>query len=113
MRERLDIQELRASLAGRTERQAASAGGLLGGAGGDSFSGQREATGDLRFTFNDVPSGWLECDGTTLLQSEYRNLFRVLGTRFNLASTPQDSFRLPGTSDIVPLSVLGRWIIRW
>jgi microcystin-dependent protein len=39
--------------------------------------------------------GWLVCDGRSLLRSEYRNLFAVLGTDFGPGDVPGSTFNLP------------------
>ena len=39
--------------------------------------------GSLRFTGNSVvPTGWLKCDGTSYLRSDYDDLFLAIGTTF-------------------------------
>ena len=40
-----------------------------------------------------VPDGWLMCDGTSLLKTEFSELFDVIGTRFG--STDDSHFNIP------------------
>jgi len=40
-------------------------------------------------------SGWLQCDGTAYLQSDYPELFAAVGTRYNVGSVPSDKFCVP------------------
>lgn len=42
-----------------------------------------------------IPSGYLECDGNTLNQVAYSNLFAVIGTTYNTGGEAPTDFRLP------------------
>lgn len=43
---------------------------------------------------NNIPAGWHVCDGTLLSQSQYSNLYAVIGDSFG-ASPPSGQFYLP------------------
>ena len=47
----------------------------------------------LPYAHQQVPSGWLSCDGSAVLQSQYPGLFALVGTRFGAAAAGY--FRLP------------------
>ena len=48
------------------------------------------------YAMEDAPAGWLVCDGSTLSQSTYANLYSKIGTTFNYVGTPTASqFCLP------------------
>jgi microcystin-dependent protein len=42
-----------------------------------------------------LPSGYLECDGSTVNQGIYANLFAVIGTTYNIGGEGPSDFRLP------------------
>jgi microcystin-dependent protein len=42
-----------------------------------------------------LPSGYLECDGSTVSQGTYANLFAVIGTTYDLVAPPSGQFTLP------------------
>jgi hypothetical protein len=42
-----------------------------------------------------LPSGYLECDGSTVSQGTYANLFAVIGTTYNIGGEGPSDFRLP------------------
>ena len=42
-----------------------------------------------------VPSGWLLCNGSSVLQANYLDLFSVLGSRYNTTATSSLNFNLP------------------
>lgn len=42
-----------------------------------------------------VPSGWLLCDGTTKLRSDYPDLFAAISTTYNTGGEAGTEFRLP------------------
>jgi microcystin-dependent protein len=46
----------------------------------------------ITYTNETLPSGWLKCDGSELLQSAYPDLFAVLGTKYGGNAT---TFKLP------------------
>lgn len=41
------------------------------------------------------PTGYLECNGSTISRSTYSELYQVLGTRYNNGNEPANTFRLP------------------
>lgn len=47
----------------------------------------------VAFAANDVPSGWLICNGALILRATYPNLFDYIGTTYG--STSSANFRLP------------------
>ena len=46
----------------------------------------------ISYTNETLPTGWLKCDGSELLQSGYPDLFAVLGTKYGGSAT---TFKLP------------------
>lgn len=40
-------------------------------------------------------SGWLQCDGTLYLGTDYPDLFAAIGTTYNSGGDPSDHFRVP------------------
>jgi microcystin-dependent protein len=46
---------------------------------------------------------WAVCDGTELSINSFRALYGVIGTAFNVPTTPQDRFRLPDMRGAVPI----------
>jgi microcystin-dependent protein len=44
---------------------------------------------------NENNSYWLLCDGRALKKEDYKQLFKVIGTDFNIDGTDEDSFNLP------------------
>ena len=42
-----------------------------------------------------LPSGYLECDGSTVSQGTYANLFAVIGSTYNIGGEGPSDFRLP------------------
>ena len=42
-----------------------------------------------------LPSGYLECDGSTVGQGTYANLFAVIGTTYDIVPPPSGQFTLP------------------
>lgn len=42
-----------------------------------------------------LPSGYLECDGSTVSQGTYANLFAVIGTTYDIVPPPSGQFTLP------------------
>lgn len=47
----------------------------------------------IAYPHEQAPAGWLSCDGSTVLQSQYPKLCALLGTRFGTAAA--GFFRLP------------------
>lgn len=47
---------------------------------------------------NDLPTGWLFCDGRELLKTDYPELYATIGDNYNLSSTTAGSFCLPDLS---------------
>lgn len=45
-----------------------------------------------------IPDGYLICDGQVVLQSQYADLFQVIGTTFNTGGEPAGWFRIPPAS---------------
>jgi microcystin-dependent protein len=52
-----------------------------------------------------APDGWLLCDGSTVAQADYPDLFAVVGTWFNTGGEAASDFRLPDMRGRVPLGV--------
>lgn len=42
-----------------------------------------------------IPTGWLLCDGSDYVKTEYQNLFSIIGTTYGAATTATTWFRLP------------------
>ena len=42
-----------------------------------------------------LPSGYLECDGSTVSQGTYANLYAVIGTTYDIVAPPAGQFTLP------------------
>lgn len=42
-----------------------------------------------------LPGGWLICDGSTVSETTFANLFAVIGTTYNTGGEPGGDFRLP------------------
>lgn len=65
--------------------------GSSGGGGGSEPVGTVKA-----YAGTTIPDGYLMCDGSQVLKTDYGELFAVLGTAFNLSSdTDSTKFRLP------------------
>ncbi len=54
--------------------------------------------GMVTFWGEDVPDGWLECDGSEVLRVDYPGLFAVIGTTFGAPSS-DTKFKLPDLRD--------------
>lgn len=50
-------------------------------------------------------SGWVLLDGTKYKQLEYNELFRILGTKFNIGGEAADEFRVPDMRGRVPVGM--------
>jgi len=58
--------------------------------------------GEIRlFPFNNLPRGWLRCDGAILSISEYQALYSLLGTNYGGNGTT--TFALPDLRGVVPM----------
>jgi microcystin-dependent protein len=51
---------------------------------------------------NNPPAGWLFCDGDSISQSEYSDLFSVIGTTFGGSG---GNFNLPDLKDRIPIGI--------
>jgi len=49
-----------------------------------------------------IPAGYLKCDGLTVSQATYPNLFAVLGTKYNTGGEAPGTFRLPNMKNRTP-----------
>lgn len=60
----------------------------------------------VSFAGSSAPSGWLLCDGSEVLKSDYPRLYNVVGTTYG---TPVDSnkFTLPNLADRIPVGKSG------
>lgn len=54
--------------------------------------------GMVTYWGNEVPDGWLECDGSEVLRADYPALFAVIGTTFGAPSS-DTKFKLPDLRD--------------
>lgn len=54
--------------------------------------------GMVTYWGDEVPDGWLECDGSEVLRADYPALFAVIGTTFGVPSS-ETKFKLPDLSD--------------
>lgn len=54
--------------------------------------------GMVTYWGNEVPDGWLECDGSVVLRADYPALFAVIGTTFGVP-TDDTKFKLPDLRD--------------
>ncbi len=59
----------------------------------------------IQFAGSTAPSGWLLCDGDTILRSEYPNLYNVINTTYG--STNTTDFILPDLRQRFPLGKKG------
>lgn len=50
-----------------------------------------------------APGGWLLCNGQTVSQTTYANLFAVIGTTYNTGGEAGGDFRLPDLRSRVPI----------
>jgi len=46
-------------------------------------------------TSGKIPPSWLLCDGSVLVEADYRELYSVIGTNYTLSADPSPVFRLP------------------
>lgn len=52
---------------------------------------------------NTIPSGFLLCDGSTVSQTTYADLFAILGTAHNIGGEAAGTFRLPNLKGRAPV----------
>jgi len=52
-----------------------------------------------------APTGWFLCDGSTVSQATFNNLFAVIGTTYNTGGEPGGDFRLPDLRGRVPIGL--------
>jgi len=52
-----------------------------------------------------APVGWFFCDGTTISQTTFANLFAVIGTTYNTGGEPAGDFRLPDMRGRIPMGL--------
>jgi microcystin-dependent protein len=58
--------------------------------------------GEIRcFSFNRVPTGWLQCSGQTLPVNQYQALYSLLGNQFG--GTANSTFNLPNLNGVTPV----------
>ncbi len=55
-----------------------------------------------------APAKFLTCSGQVILQSQYKELFSVIGTTQNTGGEPAGSFRLPAAG--TPLALIIRYL---
>ena len=51
--------------------------------------------------YNNIPSGWMLCDGSAISRTTYKNLFDVIGTQFGVGDG-STTFNIPDFRDIFP-----------
>ena len=49
----------------------------------------------VTYSMDAIPSGWLECDGTTRIRTSFAALFAVIGTTYNTGGEDVADFRIP------------------
>ena len=54
----------------------------------------------VAYTSATIPPGWLECNGGSFLRATYPDLFKVVGTQFNVAGTTPTYFNVPDLRDL-------------
>lgn len=52
-----------------------------------------------------IPKGWLTCDGKAYLRADYPRLYAVIGSRYGVGDPPNSTFRVPDLSGLVPVGV--------
>ena len=72
----------------------AAIGGLATDGDGSALTGVRVIGEVAAFAFTTVPTGWLECDGSTVLRTTYSALFTAIGTTFG-AGNGSTTFKIP------------------
>lgn len=54
------------------------------------------------FVGDNIPNGWLPCDGRMLRRFGYSQLFRVIGTRYGDGDGSNTAFNLPTLESLKP-----------
>lgn len=49
----------------------------------------------ISFAGATIPSGYLDCDGSVVLQDDFPNLYTAIGATWNVGGEASDAFRLP------------------
>lgn len=62
----------------------------------------------LQYAGATPPDGWLECDGSVLVKTDYPKLFSAIGATWNTGSEPGTSFRIPDLRNRVLVGVGSR-----
>lgn len=57
----------------------------------------------LPFAGDNIPNGWLKCDGRSLARSVYPQLFAAIGTKYGAPSSV--TFNIPDMSERMPIGV--------
>jgi microcystin-dependent protein len=52
-----------------------------------------------------IPPGYLVCNGAVLSQSEYENLYAVVGSSYNIGGEASGTFRLPSLTARIPVGL--------
>lgn len=52
------------------------------------------------FAYNDIPDGFLECDGKKMKKNKYPKLYMMIGNRYG--DCEEQYFRLPNLKDSTP-----------
>jgi microcystin-dependent protein len=52
-----------------------------------------------------IPPGYMACNGSTLSQSEYPELYSVIGSSYNVGGEPSGTFRLPTLTARIPVGL--------
>lgn len=76
----------------------------------DNFFSDRVATGMTMIwsaSTATIPTGWLLCNGSSVLQASYSDLYGVLGSRYNTTATSSINFNLPNL--VGPTSTQGNF----
>lgn len=93
------IDRLERAVFNSNEDPAHSAGGIVGESDGIQLvAGLPFATGDIVWTYNDPPQGWLILAGQELARTDWPSLYLVFLDKFAYWGDPanSDRFRLPG-----------------
>jgi microcystin-dependent protein len=71
---------------------------------GVANGGSGAMAGDIKWTARDsIPTGWLVCQGQSLLRSEYPTLFDAIGTTYGSADSTH--FNVPNVAGKTPVGV--------
>ena len=57
----------------------------------------------ILFAGSTIPTGWLKCEGQSLLRTEYSELFGVIGTTYGYGSSNTETFQVPNYKGRVPV----------